>query len=55
VAFNWGELLGGSTGPRGGRREGIVEVIAKSTVRTIGSQLGHQVIRGVLGSIFCGG
>ena len=53
--FNWGELLGGSTGPRGGRREGIVETIARSTARTIGSQLGRQVIRGVLGSIFGGG
>jgi len=53
--FNWGELLGGSTGPRGGHRAGIVEVIAKSTARTIGSQLGRQVIRGVLGSIFGGG
>ena len=27
--FDWGELLGGSTGPRGGRREGVIEAAAK--------------------------
>jgi DNA helicase HerA-like ATPase len=45
-AFGW---LSGS-----GRRQGVAEALVKSTVRTIGSQLGRQIIRGVLGSLFGG-
>jgi uncharacterized protein len=37
-----------------GRRQGMVEAMAKSTVRTIGSQLGRQILRGVLGGILGG-
>ncbi len=37
-----------------GRRQGIVESMAKQTARTVGSQLGRQILRGVLGSIFGG-
>jgi len=37
-----------------GRRQGMVEAMAKSTVRTIGSQVGRAIIRGVLGSILGG-
>lgn len=37
-----------------GRRQGMVEAMAKSTVRTIGSQLGRQILRGVLGGIMGG-
>lgn len=48
-------LLLGSTGPRGGHREGLVEAAAKSAVRSIGSQIGRQLIRGVLGSLLGGG
>jgi len=44
--FDW---LGGSS-----RRQGVAEALVKSTVRTIGSQLGRQIIRGVLGSLFGG-
>lgn len=47
-----GELLRGSTGPRGGRREGAIEAAAKSAARSIGSQIGREISRGVLGSIF---
>jgi hypothetical protein len=47
-----GGLLLGSVGPRGGRREGILEAMAKSGARSMGSQLGGQIMRGVLGSIF---
>ena len=43
-------ILLGSTGPRGGRREGALEAAAKSAARTIGS----QVVRGVLGSLLGG-
>ncbi|MBL0418929.1 DUF853 family protein [Ramlibacter sp. AW1] len=45
------DILMGSTGPRGGRREGLVEMMARSAVRTIGSSLGREIIRGALGGI----
>ncbi|MEA3211517.1 MAG: double-strand break repair helicase HerA and related ATPase [Chthoniobacter sp.] len=48
-------ILFGSTGPRGGRQEGLVEKMASSAVRSVGSTLGREIIRGVLGSIFGGG
>ncbi|MFD0667500.1 helicase HerA-like domain-containing protein [Ramlibacter sp. MAHUQ-53] len=48
------DLLLGSTGPRGGKREGLVEMMAKSAVRTIGSSVGREIIRGVLGGILGG-
>jgi DNA helicase HerA-like ATPase len=34
-----------------GRRQGIVEAMAKQAARTVGSQLGRQILRGVLGGI----
>jgi len=43
--------LVGSTGPRGSRQQGIVESMAKSAARAIGSGIGRQNLRGVLGSI----
>ncbi len=53
-----GEILTGSTGPRGGRREGVLESAAKSAARgvagTVGRELGKQILRGVLGSILGG-
>ena len=49
-----GDILFGSTGPRGGRREGMVEMMAKSAVRTIGSSVGREIVRGVLGSLLGG-
>jgi DNA helicase HerA-like ATPase len=48
-------ILFGSTGPRGGRREGLVEAASKSAVRSIGSSIGRAIARGALGSIFGGG
>jgi DNA helicase HerA-like ATPase len=50
-----GDMLFGSTGPRGGRHEGLAQTMAKSAVRTIGSTVGREIIRGVLGSILGGG
>jgi hypothetical protein len=50
-----GGILMGSTGPRGGRREGVLEAAAKSAARSIGSQAGREIIRGVLGSLLGGG
>jgi DNA helicase HerA-like ATPase len=49
-----GDVLFGSTGPRGGRREGMVEAAAKSAVRTMGTTVGREIIRGVLGSLLGG-
>ena len=53
-----GEILTGSTGPRGGRREGVLESAAKSAARgvagTVGREIGKQILRGVLGSILGG-
>lgn len=44
------DILFGSTGPRGGKRDGIVQSAAKSMAR----DLGRQILRGVLGSIMGG-
>ena len=49
-----GEVLMGKTGPRGGHTPGILDAAAKSAARTMGSQVGREIIRGVLGSIFGG-
>ncbi|UCH18499.1 MAG: DUF853 family protein [Burkholderiales bacterium] len=49
-----GDVLFGSTGPRGGKREGLVEKAASSAVRSIGSAVGREIIRGVLGSLLGG-
>ena len=45
------DVLFGSTGPRGGKHEGLAEAAARSAVRTIGSSVGREIIRGVLGGI----
>ena len=53
-----GDILMGSTGPRGGKREGVIESAAKSAARgvagTVGREIGKQILRGVLGSILGG-
>ena len=36
------------------RRQGVGEAMIKSAARTIGSQLGRQIMRGILGSLFGG-
>jgi DNA helicase HerA-like ATPase len=48
------DLLFGSTGPRGGQRDGLAQTLAKSAVRTMGSTVGREIIRGVLGSMLGG-
>jgi hypothetical protein len=46
------DILFGRTGPRGGKQsQGLLEAMAKSAVRTMGSTAGREIIRGVLGSI----
>ncbi|MCR5865367.1 DUF853 domain-containing protein [Aquincola sp. J276] len=44
----------GSTGPRGGRKPGLMEAAATSAVRQIGSAVGRELVRGVLGSLLGG-
>ena len=44
------DFLFGSTGPRGGRRDGVVQQVAKSMVRRAAT----QALRGVLGSLLGG-
>ncbi|HOL36907.1 MAG TPA: DUF853 family protein [Rubrivivax sp.] len=48
------DMMLGSTGPRGGRREGLIEKAASSAVRSMGSRAGRELIRGVLGSLLGG-
>jgi DNA helicase HerA-like ATPase len=47
-------LLFGSTGPRGGKREGLVEKAASSAIRSMGSAAGREIFRGVLGGLLGG-
>jgi DNA helicase HerA-like ATPase len=46
----FGDVLGGLFG-KPGRRDTAVQTMVKSAARTIGSQVGREIIRGVLGSI----
>ena len=48
-------LLFGTQGPRGGHRDGIAQLVVKSAVRTVGSSIGREIVRGVLGSLLGGG
>ncbi len=41
------DILFGTTGPRGGKKDGVVQTMAKSAAR----QVTNQIIRGVLGSL----
>lgn len=54
----WGSLgtmLTGAPGPRGGHRsDSVVEAMLKSGARSVGTQLGQQIVRGVLGSLLGG-
>ncbi|MDQ6809656.1 MAG: DUF853 domain-containing protein [Verrucomicrobiota bacterium] len=58
----FGKVLGGAErvfqptiGPRGGRYDSMATTVAKSAARAIGSQVGRQIVRGLLGSVFGGG
>ncbi|MFT3819738.1 MAG: DUF853 family protein [Rubrivivax sp.] len=48
------DAMFGTTGPRGGRKPGLVESAAQSAVKSIGSAVGREIIRGVLGSLLGG-
>jgi DNA helicase HerA-like ATPase len=49
-----GSLIFGTTGPRGGKREGILETMTKSAARQASSQVTREIMRGVLGGIMGG-
>src|SRR5690606_39797470 len=36
------------------RRQAMIETMAKQTTRTVGTKLGNQIVRGILGGIFGG-
>jgi hypothetical protein len=36
------------------RRQGVIEAAAKSVARNMAGQVGRQIVRGILGSIFKG-
>ena len=44
----------GSTGPRGGHHDGLVQSAAKSAARSVGSGVGRAILRGMLGSMLGG-
>ena len=46
-----GGLIFGTTGPRGGKHDGLVDLMAKSAARSAGSALSRSILRGVLGSL----
>jgi DNA helicase HerA-like ATPase len=47
-------LFIGTTGPRGGHHDSVMEAMLKSGARSVGTQLGRQLVRGVLGSLLGG-
>jgi DNA helicase HerA-like ATPase len=48
------DVLFGSTGPRGGQRDGVAQLVVKSAVRTVGSAIGREIVRGVMGGLLGG-
>jgi len=46
-----GELLFGRTGPRGGHQPGVVDALAKSAARSVGSVVAREITRGIFGSL----
>ncbi len=49
-----GGIFGNGTTGKGRQRQGVAEALMKSAARTIGSEVGRQLIRGVLGSLLGG-
>jgi uncharacterized protein len=47
-------ILFGTTGPRGGKHDGLVQSAAKSAARSVGSGIGRAILRGALGSLLGG-
>ena len=49
------DFLFGSSGPRGGQRDGVAQIAIRSAVRTVGSSIGREIVRGLLGGLLGGG
>jgi len=49
-----GSMLGGVLGSRSGRGDTVAQAMVKSAARSIGSTVGRQLVRGVLGSLLGG-
>jgi DNA helicase HerA-like ATPase len=45
------DILFGTTGPRGGRKPGLIEKAATSAVRSAANNVGRELARGLLGSL----
>jgi len=54
VLERMGGMIFGTTGPRGGKRDGLVDLMAKSAARSAGSAISRTLLRGVLGSLMGG-
>jgi uncharacterized protein len=54
VAETLSSIFLGSTGPRGGLHDGLLQSAAKSAARSMGSGVGRAILRGALGSILGG-
>lgn len=51
------DILLGSTGPRGGKKDGLLQIMLKSAARSLGSNTGKsgkKIIRGILDGLFRG-
>ncbi|GKS69531.1 ATP-binding protein [Nitrosomonas sp. PY1] len=46
-----GSLVFGSTGKRGGHRDGMISAFAKSAARSVGTSVAREITRGLLGSL----
>ena len=50
----WGalsDILFGKTGPRGGHHEGVVESMARSAARQVGTRVAQELLRGAMGTL----
>jgi DNA helicase HerA-like ATPase len=54
VTDNLTAILFGTTGPRGGRKPGLLDAAARSAAHAMGSGVGRAILRGALGSILGG-
>jgi hypothetical protein len=54
IAETLSSIFLGSTGPRGGVHDGLLQSAAKSAARSMGSGVGRAILRGALGSILGG-
>ena len=51
VLSGLGGLIFGTTGPRGGKHDGLADLMAKSAARSAGTAISRSILRGVLGSL----